>query len=119
MLNECHISTDNNPAEDQREKIKTILSNLLESIGYSEEWIESFLYDLLNAKDNPEQDKLEAKLDQVNVIIDEMVSSAREFLLEADNDLATADEEFQEELIQTEKDDLELLKIRREEQKDK
>lgn len=112
MLNECHVFAYDVSGENPQQEITGSVEKLLQSIGFSEEWAKSFVADLLKAKTNPEEDKLEADLDHVNIVLDEVATFANEDLVYFNDQVAAADEEAQEDLQQKHKENLELLKLR-------
>lgn len=118
MLNECHVFPDDFSVDDQEQQIITTLSDLLLSIGFSQDWIESFLTDLEEAKDNPAEDKLAGDLDQGNVLLNELGAFANKVLTDISKHATAIDKFVQAGVEQTQKENLELLKIRLEEMQD-
>lgn len=118
LLNECHVFTDDVPVDDLQQKAIGYEVDLLQSMGFSQEWIESFYNDLHEAKDNPEKDKLEADLNQVHIFLQKLATWPSEIMVAMDDQLVSADEVLEERLEEMEKEDLELLKMELEELND-
>lgn len=110
-MDERHFSTDDDPAANPQEVIQNDVINLLKSIGFTDEWIESFLDSIMNAPSNPEKDKLEADLDEVHPVLDKAAAIADEALMFIDYQLDATDVAKQEWLEQRAGKELELLKI--------
>lgn len=106
MLNECHVFT---------EDITALLVDLLQTVGLSKEWVETFISDLKNVKQDPEKDKLEADLDRANVVLDELTASIEEKLIKFDREATGAYEAIEGEIKERQKKELQLLKIQMEE----
>lgn len=108
-LNECNVFADDVPDADLPQNIVDKLVELFKLVGFSQDQAESFVSKLLNYKSNTQKDKLQADLDQIFVMVDEVGTSVRKNVISFNQQLAVADQILQDNLQQREKKQLQLL----------